>query len=332
MRYFCTYFDHRYLPQGLAMYESLKKHCADFTLWVLCFDQKTYDPLRARDFSDLRPIRLEDFERGDEKLQRAKSNRSQLEYYFTCTPSLPLFVFRNHPEVDLITYLDADLLFFSDVDPIFEEMGSSSIAIIAHRFLPQFREAECYGIFNVGWVSFRRDENGLGALEWWRQQCFDYCGEETGAGKFADQKYLDDWPNRFEGVTVLKNKGANVAPWNLARYHVSTRNGNIYVDDELLIFFHFHGLRRLNGWLYDTHLQHYGARMAGPIIRKIYRPYLRRLQDLTAEQGAREISGPKPLAREKAPGHFSSSSMRRVETLKRLLRRHYLFVVQGRAL
>ena len=45
--------------------------------------------------------------------------------------------------------LDADLFFFSDPAPLFEEMGASSVAIIPHRFpaanAPRF---ERYGIFN----------------------------------------------------------------------------------------------------------------------------------------------------------------------------------------
>ena len=28
-------------------------------------------------------------------------------------------------------------------------------------------------------------------------------------GRFADQKYLDDWPSRFEGAKVLQHKGVS---------------------------------------------------------------------------------------------------------------------------
>ena len=37
-------------------------------------------------------------------------------------------------DINLITYLDADLLFYSSFEPIFNEIGNSSIAIIEHRF------------------------------------------------------------------------------------------------------------------------------------------------------------------------------------------------------
>ena len=148
MRYFCTYFDRRYLSQGLALYESLNRQCSEFRLWVLCLDSGTYESLFALKLPHIDLIKLDELERDDDALREAKTNRSLLEYYFTCTPSLPLFILRNNPAVDLITYLDADLFFFSTVDPLFDEIGNHSIAIIEHRFPPAFLKAQRHGIFN----------------------------------------------------------------------------------------------------------------------------------------------------------------------------------------
>jgi hypothetical protein len=330
MRYFCTYFDRRYLPQGLALYESLNRHCSEFRLWVLCLDSGTYESLSALKLPHIDLIELDQLERDDASLQEAKANRSLLEYYFTCTPSLPLFILRNNPAVDLITYLDADLFFFSTVEPLFDEIGNHSIAIIEHRFPPAFRKAQRHGVFNVGWVSFRRDDHGIACLQWWREQCISWCSDKIDGNGFADQKYLDDWPTRFQNVIVLQHKGANLAPWNLANYEISVRAGDVYVDNEPVIFFHFHGLKPLNGYLYSTHLQHYGATASATIVRQIYAPYVRRITSLAKELKRRhDTSKLAPLPRESAAGRDRALSF---STLKHLLKRHYLVVVNGRIL
>ena len=333
MRYFCTYFDHRYLPHGLALYDSLNRYCPEFKLWMLCLDSQTHESLRTLKLAKVDLISLEDFERGDDPLRQAKTNRSLLDYYFTCTPSLPLFILQNNPAVDLITYLDADLFFFSTLDPLFDEIANHSIAIIAHRFPAVFHKAECHGIFNVGWVTFGRDENGISCLQRWREQCLRWCSDRSDDGRFADQKYLDDWPTRFQNVVVLQHKGANLAPWNLANYRISVHGGKIYVDDEPLIFFHFHGLRPLNGYVYRTHFQHYGVTASTPIVRQIYAPYIRKIAT-AAKELRREswTSEPAPFFRESEDDRDSNLSFaaRSLSTLKHLLKRHYFVVVNGR--
>ena len=133
-RHFCTYFDRRYCRTRSRSSTRSSRHCSGFRLWALCLDDAAHAALSALSIAGVSPIRLADFEHGDDGLAAAKRNRSTVEYYFTCTPSLPLFVLRHHPEVDAVTYLDADLFFFSDPAPLFEEIGASSIAIIPHRF------------------------------------------------------------------------------------------------------------------------------------------------------------------------------------------------------
>src|SRR5437868_3188599 len=108
-RHFCTYFDHRYLPRGLALTESLRRHCPDFRLWVLCLSRECHDILTQLALPELRLIDLAEFARGDDALLQAKQNRSLIEYYFTCTPSLPLYVLNADPDVETVTYLDSDL-------------------------------------------------------------------------------------------------------------------------------------------------------------------------------------------------------------------------------
>src|SRR2546421_3029872 len=276
---FCTYFDHRYLIRGLALYQSLRRHCAPFRLWVLCMDAACYETLSALALPDVHLIAREDFEAGDEGLLAAKQTRSLIEYYFTCTPSLPLYVLKHQPDVSLITYLDADLFFFADPRPVYDEIADHSVAIIGHRFPPKLREREVNGLYNVGFLAFRRDEQGLDCLRGWREQCIEWCYDRLEGGRFADQKYLDAWPGRFPNLIVLNHKGANLAPWNIDNYGISVRDGAVRVDDQPLIFFHFHLLKRLGGRLYEHDLAAYGVKPTKAILRGIYAPYIRAMSE-----------------------------------------------------
>ena len=276
-RYFCTYFDSNYAAIGLALYESLRRHCVSFELLVLCLDDECHDTLKRLAWPDLRPIRLADFEKGDTALLEAKGNRSKIEYFFTCTPSLPLYILRHRPEIDLITYLDADLFFYDDPEWVFNSIGRKSIGIVPHRFSPEIEHMQENGIYNVGWLSFRRDAAALECLEWWRARCLEWCYLEQAPGRYADQKYLDDWPERFPGVAVINLYGANLAMWNLARHELTLEDGHVMVDSQPLIFFHFHGLRRPRSWLFNLSTAYYRVTSSHTLLWGIFVPYIRQI-------------------------------------------------------
>ena len=160
MRHYCTYFDRRYLPRGLALFHSLRTQAQVFCLHVLCLDDTCYDILVRANFEQLKPIRLPDLEAYDAELASARGRRTLVEYYFTLTAALPLFLFDSDPSITLITYLDSDLFFFGNPEEIFEEMGSASVLIVGHRFPPAGKFREINGIYNVSFISWRSDKDG----------------------------------------------------------------------------------------------------------------------------------------------------------------------------
>lgn len=280
--HYCTYFDHRYLVRALALYHSLKRHDPSFCLWALCFDDQAFEHLQNLGYADLRPISLEAFTRRDEALIAVREHRSLVEYYFTCSPSLPLYVFKHAPQVDQVTYIDSDLYFFHDPQPVFNEIGSSSIAIIAHRFPACLKPLEAMGIFNVGWLTFKRDEEGLACLERWRAQCLEWCFDRVEGTRYADQGYLNEWPALYKNLVVLQQKGADLAPWNLAGTSLKDNGGTIWVDQDPLVFFHFQSLARLSNGAYKLNFHKYRLRPSRFVREKIYAPYLQELEALSA--------------------------------------------------
>ncbi|HUP59020.1 MAG TPA: hypothetical protein VNA69_01225 [Thermoanaerobaculia bacterium] len=275
---FCTYFDSRYLTRGLALWASLRQHAGECELFVLCMDDAALDALRRLSLPGLIPIPLRDLEEDDPELAAAKTTRSPIEYYFTTTPALPLHILRRAPQLESITYLDADLWFFGGIDALRQELGGGSIGIIAHRFPPRIAHMSRWGIYNVGLVMFRNDARGRAVLEWWRARCIEWCYDRIEANRFADQKYLDRWPSQFEGVVVIAHKGANVAPWNAENHELRDGGGRILVDDAPLLFYHFHGLRRWSASLWQLGFVRYGARPPRVLIDRVYLPYIAALQ------------------------------------------------------
>jgi hypothetical protein len=287
MHHFCTYFNINYLPRACALHASLQVHCPSYHLHALCFDEESFERLSALNLPHVTPISLAEFEAAHPALTAVKRSRNKLEYFFTCGPNLPLYVFDQRPDVDAVTYVDSDLCFFSDPQPLFDAWEGHSIGVTAHH-LPAFRRAPYIqrhtGFYNVGWLSFRRDRDGLGCLKWWRDRCLEWCYERFEDGKYADQLYLDQWPKLFPGFYEYVHCGANVAPWNVCDYRLSLRGGRVYCDDDPLIFYHFHALKQIAPHLFNTNLS-LTLRPPHPVLKRhVYLPYIQQLQNF-AERG-----------------------------------------------
>ena len=68
----------------------------------------------------------------------------------------------------------------------------------------------------------------------------------------GDQKYLDEWPQRYPHLHILQHVGAGVAPWNYAQYSFGhDAPGRISVDGKALIFYHFHQFQLLDNGGFD---------------------------------------------------------------------------------
>jgi hypothetical protein len=322
MNHFCTYFDRHYLARGLTLYRSLARHAEPFLLWVLCYDDFTYEILSRLNLPSLRLVSLCELERDDEALLAAKHDRSGVEYYFTCTPSWLLHVLRHVPEVDLLTYMDADLFFYASPSPIYEELGDQSILIVGHRYPEPLRHFEKFGVYNVGLLAFRNDAYGRECLQWWRDRCLEWCYDRVEEGRFADQKYLDDWPDRFHRVTVLQHRGAGLAPWNVSGQRIWSDGTRLMVDELPLVFFHFHRFAPLNRWLVDPGLSAYRAPLTPTLKRLLFAPYLRELK-----RSGVQLQAVDPTYTE-SQGHMRRPYTRRM-ILNKVLHRRLLITVRG---
>jgi hypothetical protein len=278
MYHFCTYFDRNYLLRGLTLYRSLVATGCPFQLHVLALDDEVAGLIDRFALSNLHCFFLADLEQWAPALLTAKANRRPIEYYFTLTPQLPLFLFDRCPEIDLATYLDADLFFYASPEPLFAELGERSILITPHRYPDHLKSHEVYGLFNVQYQSFRRDAAGLACLRRWRDQCLEWCYDRAEDGRYGDQKYLDEWPALYgERLAILCHRGGGVAPWNWSSFPLVRCKEGVTVGGDPLIFYHFHGVKLFSPYFISNGLLDWGV-MPRPLLRWFYAGYLRQLR------------------------------------------------------
>ena len=298
---FCTYFDIGYLPRAVALFESLQANSPGSRLFAVCMDSESYTTLVQMNLPGLIPVARAEFEDGDTELSSLAASRTVVEYYFTCTSSVVLYVLKNNPEISLLFYVDADFSFFSPIDEMLEDMGAGSVYIVEHRFPDSQKHLEMYGRFNVGILGFRNDPAAKNCLLKWRRDCIEWCFDRLEGDRFADQKYLDQWPGQCAGLTIAKHPGVNVAPWNKANYIFSMTSEGTRVNGRRLICFHFQGLRIHRFGLIEPQSIDYGSAISAECLEFVYKPYLRALnrisRTLKKKSTARRY-GREPIVRE----------------------------------
>jgi hypothetical protein len=274
-QYFCTHFNYNYISFAKSLAGSLELHYPEGKIFMICMDNDSYIEMKKFNLKNIIVINHELVENFITNLKIAKSNRSEVEYFFTFSPAICFYVLKNFDFVKQITYLDSDLYFFSSPLPIFNEINNSSIAIIEHRYNFLSKRYLKYGKYNVGWVTFKNDFEGLSCLYEWLENCIDWCYQRLENNKYADQKYLDFWPNKYLNLCIINNIGANLAPWNISNYKILLINNQLYINNDKLIFYHFSGIKQVSKNKYYTGLSNGLIFNKGLIRNNIYKPYLK---------------------------------------------------------
>lgn len=266
-RYYCTHFDRNYLPAWLTLFRSLIKHSKeDFKLFAAGLDEKSYQILCEYDDPRLVPVSLTDIENFDPEFAAVRPTRSYVEYLFTLSPVFPRYLLAKFPEIDLLTQLDTDMMFFDDPEIAYRELGDNSVLISPHNFPPQLKWREKYGIYNLSYQIFRRDADGEKVLNWWRKKCLEWCYDRPEPERFADQKYLNYFYQQTDRLKISANPGINVGPWNWM-------NQNWNDEPEGLVCYHFQGAKFVTERWFCHNCGSYGFKLSKMVKEKIYLKY-----------------------------------------------------------
>jgi len=274
MNYFCTYFDKNFLPQGISLYNSLKKTCKDyFVLYVLCLDDYTFKILSDLKLEGVKLLSESDVLEFDERLVKAKNNRPRIEYYYCFTPNLIRYLILTEPNLKSISYIDADMFFFNSIENTFQAYKHYDILLIGHNAKNPI-ENTGHGIFNVCFNFFINNENSCNAINWWSKKTIE--STRLGDGVWGDQKYLDEFPRLFKNVGIIKDYGFATAPWNVMKYNIIIENEKLFLNNEMLSCYHYARMLIINEYFFLPIKTTYLSRK---VLRYIYLPYMKSLRE-----------------------------------------------------
>lgn len=221
-------------------------------------DDEAFCVLKELSLDNVSVISLDDLVAED--LREIRVTRPHGEFCWTCTPFLVDYCLKKF-NLNICTYLDADIYFFESPQVLLDELGDDDVLITEHRYSPEYDQTEVSGRFCVQFLSFKNNQNAFNVLDSWKKDCISACELNPEKGLCGDQKYLDKWPSTFNGIKILENNGAN-GPWNI----------NSFFYSNSVIFYHFHGLKFYLNLDYELTGSKYF--ISKKVFQEIYRPYI----------------------------------------------------------
>jgi glycosyltransferase involved in cell wall biosynthesis len=147
-----------------------------------------------------------------------------------------------------VVYLDPDIRLYSPLSEV-DEAGPETFLMLTPHLTgpiagddhPSERTILQAGTYNLGFLAVSKGSDTHRFLDWWQEKLEFQCVSDVARGIFVDQKWIDLTPGFFDGVSILRHEGYNVAYWNLGQRTVRGHGSSATVNGQPLRFFHFSG-------------------------------------------------------------------------------------------
>jgi hypothetical protein len=163
---------------------------------------------------------------------------------------------------DVAVYLDPDMRLYARLDEMFAAVSEHGLVLTPHSVDPMPRDGKrpneqdilIAGAYNLGFIGIGSGAFADELLEWWAERLETDCIVDPTRGFFVDQRWIDLVPGMAESFHLLRDRGFNVAYWNLSARPISHRpDATWYAADVPLRLFHFSGFDRTRPHLLSKH-------------------------------------------------------------------------------
>jgi hypothetical protein len=275
---FFTIISQNYTPQARCLFESLRIHYPD-ARHVLCLIDETADP-QVFSNDEFEVVLAKDVVGAG--FYDMAYKYSLIELNSAIKPFAMRWLFENGAK--FVTYIDPDCYLYSPLDEVFEQLSAGANIVLTPHATQPIDDGKTpgevdflrVGTFNLGFIAVQDSLETRRFLQWWSDRLSDLCVLDPVSGLFVDQKWMDLAPSFFEGVSVLRHPGYNVAYWNVFQRNIERLPGGWHVDGEPLRFFHFSAVPTDDVSSIADHQDRLDAQNIGPFITEFH-SYLARM-------------------------------------------------------
>jgi hypothetical protein len=236
-----------YLPKARVLAKSVKYFHPDWTFVLMCSDTFPTDfDLEQEPFDEVLTI-----EQLDIPYWKSWAFGHALVELCTAVKGPAASLLARRVDVDKIMYIDPDIKVFSSLEQLDKWLDEDEILLTPHLLDPE-RDIDAiidneisalkHGIYNLGFFAAKTSGQGLDFIDWWAERLRTFCRDDIPGGLFTDQRWCDLAPAFFSGLKIVRDRGYNVATWNIAHRELSKDDfGNFLVANVPLRFYHFTG-------------------------------------------------------------------------------------------
>jgi hypothetical protein len=241
---YLTVCSNSYLGQAMTLAESLASSVPGATLLAYLTDEP--EPAVSPSNSFICLVPMEEYATPD--IREMAERYDTFQFSTAMKPYCMLHALEKRG-FDAVVYLDSDTMVTAPLVHVTDalERGVSCV-MTPHITEPvkdgTYPDEDSYlncGVFNTGFAAFSKSPEALRFLRWWAGKTQFGCITATNLGIFVDQAYCNMAPCFFDNMLVLRNKGYNLAYWNLMHRPISKLGDTYSVENELVRFVHFSG-------------------------------------------------------------------------------------------
>ena len=240
--YIFTICSNNYLGQAIALGNSVNSQNPEYKFSIFLCDEKS-------ELIDYSLIKHNIIEIGiiEPRIYELAKKYNIIELNTAVKPKIFQYIFEI-TGVNKAMYLDPDIFVYNSLSGLERELNTNSTLLTPHIFnsiphdgkTPSENTFLNYGIYNLGFLALKRDDNTKQLLNWWKNITYNICFIQPANGIFVDQLPMNMAPLFFSGVKIITDVGYNMAPWNLHERRLEQTNNEYIVNgNTTLKFYHF---------------------------------------------------------------------------------------------